>query len=92
MGALLRELTSRYRNRIVIFDSPPLLATAEAPALAAQMGQIVMVIAADTTPRRTVGHALASIEHCEVVLLTLNKATKSETGMYYGYYSADDPR
>jgi protein-tyrosine kinase len=92
MAALLRELTSRYRNRIVIFDSPPLLATAESPALAAQMGQIVMVIAADSTPRRTVGHALAAIERCEVVLLTLNKATKSEVGMYYGYYSDDDPR
>ena len=92
MAALLRELTSRFRNRIVIFDSPPLLATAEAPALAAQMGQIVMVVAADTTPRRTVTHALATIERCEVVLLTLNKSVKSEVGMYYGYYSADDPR
>lgn len=92
MAALLRELTSRYRNRIVIFDSPPLLATAEAPALAAQMGQIVMVIAADATPRRTVAHALSAIEHCDVVLLTLNKTAQSEVGMYYGYYSADDPR
>ena len=92
MGALLRELASRYRNRIVIFDSPPLLATAEASALAAQMGQIVMVIAADSTPRRTVSHALASIERCEVVLMTLNKAARSDVGVYYGYYSADDPR
>jgi protein-tyrosine kinase len=92
MGALSRELASRYRNRIVIFDSPPLLATAEAPALAAQMGQIVMVVAADATPRKTVSHALATIERCEVVLMTLNKAAKSEIGMYYGYYSDDGPR
>jgi receptor protein-tyrosine kinase len=92
MAALLRELTLRYRNRIVIFDSPPLLATAEAPALAAQMGQIVMVVAADVTPRRTVGHALALLAHCDVVLLTLNKAVVSDVGMYYGYYSEDDPR
>jgi len=91
MAALLRELASRYRNRIVIFDSPPLLATAEAPALAAQMGQIVMVVASDSTPRRTLSHALASIERCEVVLMMLNKAVKSEVGLYYGYYSADDP-
>ena len=92
MAALLRELASRYRNRIVIFDSPPLLATAEAPALAAQMGQIVMVVASDSTPRRTLSHALATIERCEVVLMMLNKAVKSEVGLYYGYYSADDPR
>ncbi len=92
MAALLHELTSRYRNRIVIFDSPPLLLTAEAPALAAQMGQIVVVVAADVTPRRTVGHALATIERCDVVLMTLNKTVRSEVGNYYGYYSADDPR
>jgi protein-tyrosine kinase len=92
MAALLRELTSRYRNRIVIFDSPPLLATAEAPALAAQMGQIVMVIAADSTPRKKVTHALATIERCEIVLMTLNKTARSEVGLNYGYYSSDDPR
>ncbi len=92
MAALLRELTSRYRNRIVIFDSPPLLATAEAPALAAQMGQIVMVIAADSTPRKKVAHALATIERCEIVLMTLNKTARSEVGLKYGYYSSDDPR
>ena len=92
MAALMRELASRYQNRIIIFDSPPLLATAEAPALAAHMGQIVMVVAADSTPRKDVTHALATIERCEIVLLTLNKAAMPETGMYYGYYPVDDPR
>jgi protein-tyrosine kinase len=92
MAALLRELASRNAKRIVIFDSPPLVATAEAPALAAQMGQIVMVIAADTTPRKTVSHALTTIERCEIVLMVLNKTTKSDVGLNYGYYSTDDPR
>ena len=30
MASLLREIASRYRDRIIIFDSPPLLATTEA--------------------------------------------------------------
>ena len=92
MTRLLDELTTRYPDRIVIFDSPPLLATAEAPALATKMGQIVMVVAADRTSRKTVSLALAAIERCEIVLMTLNKAAKSEVGRYYGYYPDDDPR
>ncbi len=40
MAILLRELASRYPDRIIIFDSPPLLATTEARVLATHMGQI----------------------------------------------------
>ena len=47
MAALLRELASRYPDRIIIFDSPPLLPTTEARVLATHMGQIIMVVAAD---------------------------------------------
>jgi len=39
MERLLRELAGRYSDRIVVFDSPPLLVTTEARTLAAHMGQ-----------------------------------------------------
>ena len=39
MASLLREIASRYRDRIIIFDSPPLLATTEARVLAMNMGR-----------------------------------------------------
>ena len=54
MASLLREIASRYRDRIIIFDSPPLLATTEARVLATNMGQIVMVVAADATSQHAV--------------------------------------
>ncbi len=38
MRMLLREMASRYHDRIIIFDSPPLLAASEAGVLASQMG------------------------------------------------------
>jgi protein-tyrosine kinase len=44
MRGLLREMAERYHDRIVLFDSPPLLAASEAAALASQVGQIVMVV------------------------------------------------
>ncbi|HJU24089.1 MAG TPA: XrtA-associated tyrosine autokinase [Casimicrobiaceae bacterium] len=90
MASLLRELASRYADRIVIFDSPPLLPTTEARVLATHMGQIVMVVAADATSHHAVTQALATIETCDVVLMALNKARQTEVGTYYGYYRDDD--
>lgn len=92
MAMLLRELGSRYPDRIVIFDAPPLLATTEARVLATHMGQIVMVVAADSTRRHAVDLALAAIESCETVLMMLNKARKTDVGTYYGYYADDASR
>ena len=90
MASLLREIASRYRDRIIIFDSPPLLATTEARVLATNMGQIVMVVAADATSHHAVNQALATIEGCEIVLMVLNKASRTDVGTYYGYYAVDE--
>ena len=86
MASLLRELASRYSDRIIIFDSPPLLATTEARVLATHMGQIVMVVAADATSQHALQQALATIESCDIVLMLLNKASRTDVGTYYGYY------
>lgn len=92
MAMVLHELATRYPDRIVIFDSPPLLPTTEARALASHMGQIVMVVAADSTRQHAVNLALATIENCEIVMMMLNKADKTDVGTYYGYYADDEPR
>ncbi|HSV20301.1 MAG TPA: XrtA-associated tyrosine autokinase [Casimicrobiaceae bacterium] len=92
MASLLRELATRYSDRIIIFDSPPLLATTEARVLASLMGQIVMVVAADSTSQHAVTQALATIESCEIVLMMLNKASRTDVGTYYGQYGDDGAR
>ena len=92
MAILLRELASRFPDRIIIFDSPPLLATTEARVISTHMGQIIMVVAADGTSQHTVAQALATIENCEVVLMMLNKAAKTDVGTYYGYAADDELR
>lgn len=91
MGALLTELSSRDRDRVVIFDAPPLLASTESRVLATRMGQIVLVVAADETPQRSVTDALSTLQACPVVMTVLNKARRgrgsyAEYGPYgYGY-------
>jgi protein-tyrosine kinase len=92
MMQLLDELSSRYPDRIILFDSPPLLPSTESRVLASKMGQIVMVVAADGTPQSKVKAALATIESCPIVQLVLNKVAESELGAYYGYYGASAPQ
>lgn len=84
MSALVDQLASRFPNCILLFDAPPLLGSTESRVLAAHMGQIVLVIEADRTPQSQVMDALATLEHCPVVMTLLNKASSSEAGSYYG--------
>ena len=86
MHKLLDELSSRYPDRIIVFDSPPLLATSESRVLASGMGQVLLVVEAERTTHGTLESALSTIESCPVVLTMLNKAAGAEHGSYYGYY------
>ncbi len=86
MTALIEELGQRYPDRIIIFDSPPLLLTTEARVLASHMGQILMVVHAEKTLRSQVLHALTTIDACPVKLLMLNQARGGDQDAYgYGY-------
>jgi len=86
MIALSKELSERYSDRIVIFDTPPLLATTQAEVLASQMGQVVLVVAAESTPQSFVTESTKKLQNCsDVVLGVLNKAQRTLNAGYYGY-------
>lgn len=86
MTLLIEDIAKRYSDRIVIFDSPPLLLTTESRVLAGHMGQIVVVIHAEKTLQSDVEHALSTIESCPVKLMVLNQAKAGGVGGYgYGY-------
>ena len=86
MGALLQEMAQRYHDRIIIFDSPPLLAASEASALISQMGQIVMVLEAGKTSDAVLKAALGVIESSNIAGLLLNKGERSGHDYDYGGY------
>jgi protein-tyrosine kinase len=77
MRELLDDMATRYPDRIIIFDSPPLLLTTESRVLATQMGQIVMVVHAGRTLQSDVQQALSTIESCPVKMMVLNKARRT---------------
>lgn len=97
MSHLLDDMARRYPDRIIIFDSPPLLLTTESRVLASHMGQIVVVVHAEKTAQSAVQQALATIESCPLKMLLLNQASANASGGYgsggygYGYgYASED--
>jgi receptor protein-tyrosine kinase len=89
MTRLVEDIGNRYPDRIILFDSPPLLATSESSVLATHMGQIVMVVEAEKTSQEAVREALSHIQSCEVVGMLLNKTTPTPgADYYYGHYGS----
>jgi len=87
MDRLITDLANRYSDRLVLFDSPPLLVTSESNVLASHMGQIVMVVESGKTPKSALREALSRLgDACDVVGLLLNKSALPIAGNYYGYY------
>jgi len=86
MTDLIEEMGQRYPDRIIIFDSPPLLLTTEARVLATHMGQVVVVVQAEKTLQSQVRHAMTTIESCPIKLMLLNQARGGDQDAYgYGY-------
>jgi len=90
MTRLVNELASRYSDRVIIFDGPPLLSTPEAPILAGLVGQVVFVIEAGKTPHAIVEDALEMLPREKAIGLILNKSESisNRGGYYYNYYAA----
>jgi len=90
MKRLLVELANRYHDRIVIFDSPPLLATSEAKVLANLVGQVVVVVEAEKTSELLLNEALSQIPNANIVGLILNKSRIKSSSSQYGYHYYHD--
>ena len=89
MASLVEELSTRYRDRIIIFDAPPLLSTPESQVLAGLVGQVVFVVEAGKTPHSIVKDAIAMLPHEKAIGLLLNKSESisNRGGYYYNYYT-----
>jgi protein-tyrosine kinase len=85
MTLLVEELSSRYPDRVVIFDSPPLLAATQGEILAKLVGQVVLVIEAEKTMQSVVMESVDKLASCDVVLALFNKSKRITDGHYYGY-------
>ena len=86
MAEAATRLAEAVPDRIVIFDSPPLLVTSESRVLASRMGQIVLVVCAGKTPQQAVVSAVDSLDSSKAINVILNQAgTILGEGGYGGY-------
>jgi exopolysaccharide/PEP-CTERM locus tyrosine autokinase len=91
MADLVKEIGERYTDRVIIFDSPPLLSTPQTQVLAELVGQVVFVIEAGKTPQELVEEALEMIPEDQATGLVMNKSEgiSSRSGYYYSYYGTE---
>lgn len=88
MEETISEFSSRYADRVVIIDSPPMLGINESAVLAGFAGQAVMVVEEGKSKLNDIQKAVARLNPEMAIGFVVNKSTNSnsdDTG-YYGYY------
>ncbi len=90
MAELVNEIATRYGDRVIIFDGPPLLPTPQTQVLAGLVGQVLFVIETGKTPQSLVEEALELIPEEQATGLVLNKneGLSGKGAYYYGYYGS----
>ncbi|WP_416463648.1 AAA family ATPase [Sphingomonas sp. VDB2] len=85
---LLKRLTDGRPDRIVIFDSPPLLAASPAAVLASHAAIALLVVRADKTPESALRDAAGLLRGGAQVQLLLNAVRFNSGGRRFGSYYA----
>lgn len=84
--ALLTQLEAGAPGRILILDSPPVLAASPAAVLAGHVGQLIMVVRADETLESALRDAIGLMGACPHIQLLLNGVKFSPGGRRFGTY------
>ncbi|MBL0914585.1 MAG: AAA family ATPase [Sphingopyxis sp.] len=83
---LLAQLEAGAPGRIIILDSPPVLAASPATVLAGHVGQLIMVVRADETLESALRDAIGLMGACPHIQLLLNGVKFSPGGRRFGTY------
>ena len=85
MAALAEELKQRYSDRYVIYDSSPLLATADSVTLARHMDGILFVMSAGRTPNKSAQRAMQLLKGHRVLGVVFNNVQEQLARSMYPY-------
>ena len=90
MTEIIQEISKRYPDRIILVDTPPILASSEPSVVAAFAGQVILVVEEGQTSRQLIENALEEIPDAENVSFILNKhRRKPKDGAYGANYNYD---
>jgi protein-tyrosine kinase len=74
MAELVKQMKSRYHSRIIIFDLPPVLTSADALAFSPYVDAALLVIEEGQTQKQDVERAVELLSNTNIVGTVLNKA------------------
>ena len=83
MRTLVQGMKSRYPDRYVIFDAPPVLAGADAISLAPLVDHILFVVQADKSSMADVRKSLGMLPKEKILGLVLNRQADADATKYY---------
>ena len=88
MEDTIEEFSSRYSDRVVIIDTPPMLGINESAILAGFAGQAVVVVEEGRAKLTDIRKAVDRLDPEMAVGFVVNKSTyqSSDDSGYYGYY------
>jgi len=84
LDVVLAEARQRYD--FVVLDTPPLLPVFDSALLANAVDGVLMVVAANQTPRKLLGEALNLLDPAKVLGIVFNRDAKPMFGYYDAYY------
>lgn len=82
-GELVNELRTRYANRVIIFDLPPVLQVDDALAFSRHAQAGLLVVAEGKTGREDVVRSMNIMQDLKIVGTVLNGAREVEDKYYY---------
>jgi len=83
MEALVREMKTRYPERYVIFDCPPLLSVSDSLVFSSYVDGIVLVVEAGRTSTEQIRKSVDLLKDRPLLGLVLNKSREPIKGYYY---------
>ena len=78
--------SARQQYDVVIVDTPPLLPVFDSAVLSRIVGQMLVVVAANQTPRKLLGEALNLVDPAKVMGIVFNRDDRPLFGYYDAYY------
>lgn len=95
MKNLVNELSTRYDDRVIIFDSPPVMAAAETGVLAGLVDGVILVVREGMSKKTQIQKTIDTLGTEKIIGLVYNDQTENifnrSYTKNYNYYRHDEP-
>jgi Mrp family chromosome partitioning ATPase len=74
MADMIREMRARYRDRLIVFDVPPVLSGADTLALSTYMDATILLVEEHKTRKDDIERAIDLLKDSNLIGIVLNKS------------------